>query len=364
MNQGRRASLLGLIVVRDGQLPLGGLEVAAECHGRVLVAGDVDDDTIDALERVATDITVATLSSGRPTDWARPLADLIGHAECVVLPASADGRDLAPALALARGCRLYANALRVTTTAIDLVRSGGLECHRVAARAPFVATLQPGVRGIDEVNGAPEVHRLELAAHNTQPEARDHDGDTTADPADGRGVIGAAGAVVTAAILPPDVSTIDLAEAPRIVAGGAGLDSTERFDQLAQVATRLGASLGTTRVVTDRGWLPHERQIGTTGVVVDPRLYMAFAISGAVQHTSGLGQPDHIIAVNTDPHCPMMQLADLAIVSDANAVVEQLVHATISPVDTTRTDASSSDGSTSPTLLAERTIVPGDRDAD
>ena len=82
--------------------------------------------------------------------------------------------------------------------------------------------------------------------------------------------------------------------------------------------------MGATRVITDRGWVGHERQIGTTGVVVDPRLYIAFGISGAVQHTSGLGTPDHIISVNTDPHCPMMQLADLAVVADANAVLDEL----------------------------------------
>jgi electron transfer flavoprotein alpha subunit len=57
---------------------------------------------------------------------------------------------------------------------------------------------------------------------------------------------------------------------------------------------------------------------------VNPRLYISFGISGAVQHTSGLGQPDHIISINTDPHCPMMQMSDLAIVADANRVLEEL----------------------------------------
>jgi electron transfer flavoprotein alpha subunit len=126
------------------------------------------------------------------------------------------------------------------------------------------------------------------------------------------------------AVQPPDIATMDLAEAPVIVAGGAGLDSSERFEQLAIVAAAIGAAMGATRVITDRGWLPHQRQIGTTGAVVGPRTYLAFGISGAVQHTSGLGSPDHIVSVNTDPHCPMMQLADLAIVADANAVVEAL----------------------------------------
>ncbi|MBU6315034.1 MAG: FAD-binding protein, partial [Acidobacteria bacterium] len=106
--------------------------------------------------------------------------------------------------------------------------------------------------------------------------------------------------------------------------GGAGLDGPERMAQLSRIGAALGASVGATRVLTDRGWVPHERQIGTTGVVVDPRLYLAFGVSGAVQHTSGLGQPEHVVSVNTDAHCPMMQLADLAIVADANETLEEL----------------------------------------
>ncbi|MEQ1703253.1 MAG: FAD-binding protein, partial [Ilumatobacteraceae bacterium] len=125
-------------------------------------------------------------------------------------------------------------------------------------------------------------------------------------------------------VLPPDPATIDLAEAPRIVGGGAGLDGPDRIVQLTAVGTAISASMGATRVVTDRGWVPHARQIGTTGVVVDPQLYLAFAVSGAVQHTSGLGNPAHIISVNTDQHCPMMQLADLAIVADANETLAAL----------------------------------------
>jgi electron transfer flavoprotein alpha subunit len=117
---------------------------------------------------------------------------------------------------------------------------------------------------------------------------------------------------------------MDLSEARRIVGGGAGLQSAEAFAVLDRVAQSLDASMGVTRVITDRGWASHDRQIGTTGVVVNPRLYLSFGISGAVQHTSGLGRPDHIISVNTDAHCPMMQMSDLAIVADANLVLEEL----------------------------------------
>ncbi len=183
----------------------------------------------------------------------------------------------------------------------SLVR--GADSVHVHPDGPFVATLQPGVRAVFGGDSTPSIRRIEL------PRAA---------------AVSEHGAVTTDAVLPPDASTMDLAEAPRIVAGGAGLDSPGRFDQLAAIAAALDASVGTTRVVTDRGWLPHARQIGTTGVVVDPRLYLALGISGAVQHTSGLGHPEHIVSVNTDPHCPMMQLADVAIVSDANAVIDEL----------------------------------------
>ena len=95
-------------------------------------------------------------------------------------------------------------------------------------------------------------------------------------------------------------------------------------EQLGRVGAAIGASLGGTRVASDAGWIPFERQIGTTGVAVNPRLYLAFAISGATQHTSGLGNPDHIISVNTDASCPMMTMANLAIVADANATLDAL----------------------------------------
>ncbi|MGH9074952.1 MAG: FAD-binding protein, partial [Acidimicrobiales bacterium] len=125
-------------------------------------------------------------------------------------------------------------------------------------------------------------------------------------------------------VLPPDPATMDLAEAGRIVAGGAGLGSAASFELLASVAAALGASAGATRVATDAGWMSGERQIGTTGVAVAPRLYVAIGISGAVQHVSGLGQPDHVVSVNLDPSCPMMALADLAIVTDGPALLAEL----------------------------------------
>jgi electron transfer flavoprotein alpha subunit len=192
----------------------------------------------------------------------------------------------------------------VSDEQVTLARWGGLQSHVLTPPAAFVATLVPGIRGVDVSS------TIDVKVHDVVVSDGGPDNDAT-----------------VLAVLPPDASTIDLAEAPRILGGGAGLDIATRFDQLAQLGVALGASVGATRVITDRGWIGHERQIGTTGVIVDPDLYLAFGISGAVQHTSGLGQPAHIISINTDAHCPMMQLADLAVVADANEVLAELVAA-------------------------------------
>jgi electron transfer flavoprotein alpha subunit len=290
--------MLAVVPVRDGVLPAGAEETVAECDGRAVLAGS--GPVAGDLAGVATDVRTIELGAFAPDRWSRALAPLVDD-DVVVLPGSPDGRDLAPRLARCLGRRLLAGAVAVTTERVSLARTGGLVLHTVAIHEPVVVTLQPGVRGVERRPDA------------APPAVTAVDVETTPghDPA-------------LVVLLPPDVTTMDLAEATRIVGGGAGLDDAARFTQLTTIAAALGAAMGATRVITDRGWLPHQRQIGTTGVVVDPDLYVAFGISGAVQHTAGLGSPEHVVSVNVDPHCPMMQMADLAIVADANAVLDAL----------------------------------------
>jgi electron transfer flavoprotein alpha subunit len=293
-------SRLAVVPVRGGLVPAGGPETVAECDGHAFVVGQGAEQAAKTLAGVTRGTVRAWETPGfRPAAWAAALGAVLGDHDVVVLPGSPDGRDLAPRLALALGRPLLAGALRVGDHGAEVVRQGGLVIEDLEAAGPFVATLQPGVRGVESHGDKATISPVELPIGD-EPDA---------DVVD---------------VLPPDAATMDLSEAPRIVGGGAGLESAARFVQLAAIARALDASMGATRVVTDRGWVEHARQIGTTGVVVDPRLYVAFGISGAVQHTSGLGAPAHIVSVNVEPHCPMMQLADLAIVADANAVLDEL----------------------------------------
>jgi electron transfer flavoprotein alpha subunit len=292
--------MIAVVVVRDGLLPAGGAEAVAECDGRAVLVGSQASIAADSLHGVATHLTLIERDAFQPAAIADELAPLLAGEAIIVLPASPDGRDLAPRLAGVLQRPLHAGATAVSAERVDLVRNGGRDLHRVVPEDRFVATLQPGARGVvpNSLLSA-SIKSVEF----TKSRATDAD---------------------VIAVHPPDPATVDLAEAARIVSGGAGLDGPDRMRQLAEIGVQLGASVGATRVVTDRGWAPHERQIGTTGVVVSPHLYMAFGIAGAVQHTSGLGDPVHIVSVNTDPHCPMMQLADLAIVSDANETLDAL----------------------------------------
>jgi len=303
--------MIALVPVRDGVLPAGADESIAECDGVAILAGSGLDDV--ALDGLALHAHLVELGDVEPGRWSAALATIIhtidaGGAESIVLPNSPDGRDLAPRLAAAMNVALLAGATSVSPHLVRVARRGGLELHEIHPAGRFVATLQPGVRGAEPFTAEVEITRHDLDATQADPGA-------TATVADARVVD----------VLPPDVHTMDLTEAATIVGGGAGLDGEERFAQLDTFAGRIGGVMGATRVITDRGWVHHDRQIGTTGVVVDPTLYLAFGVSGAVQHTSGLGTPDHIISVNTDPHCPMMAMSDLAIVSDANETLVELL---------------------------------------
>ncbi len=298
--------MLAVIPVRDGVVPAGGVETADECADRTLLIGS---DVAAAATELTGEVRLAEVGAFRPGAWAAGLATALGDEPIIVLPTSPDGRDLGPRLAAALGRPYFAGAIRVTADHVIVARSGGLVMHTITAPSAFVATLQVGVRGVDP---------------GDRPAAIVSTIDLMIDSGAGSGT-GTGSDAEVERILEADAATIDLAEAGRIIGGGAGLGSVEAFSALSTLGVAIGASVGATRVITDRGWVPHERQIGTTGVIVDPDLYIAFGVSGAVQHTSGLGRPDHIISINTDAHCPMMQLADLAVVADANEVLTELL---------------------------------------
>lgn len=119
-------------------------------------------------------------------------------------------------------------------------------------------------------------------------------------------------------------SAVDLTQAPIIVSVGRGIKESENLPLVQKLADALGAELGGSRPVCDNGWLPMERQVGSSGQTVAPKLYIAIGISGAIQHLVGMKGSRTIVAINKDPHAPIFEVADYGIVGNLFDIVPAL----------------------------------------
>jgi electron transfer flavoprotein alpha subunit len=308
---------LAVLVARAGELPPGSEEAASEAGGRALVLGDGAQRAAAGLACASQAWYCDTGPGLQPGSLAGFLAAALECLQLIVLPATPDGRDLAPRLSARLGRPLLAHAAFARldagrgTVAAELSRLDDRLLVPVEVAAPAVVTLALG-QGQTALAGK------------------------RSDPVEIPGLIPADGSssfldVEVIEVLEADPATMDLADAPLVFSGGAGLaaglgdaGATEVFGLLGSVAAALGASAGATRVVTDAGWIGHDRQIGTTGVSVHPRLYVALGVSGASQHVGGIGSPAHVVSVNTDPSCPMTAMASLGIVTDARQLLLEL----------------------------------------
>jgi electron transfer flavoprotein alpha subunit len=121
-----------------------------------------------------------------------------------------------------------------------------------------------------------------------------------------------------------EASGPSIEDADVIVAGGRGLGAPENFTLAEELARALGGAVGATRAVVDAGWYPYASQIGQTGKVVSPKLYVALGISGAIQHKVGMQSSNVIIAINKDPNAPIFEFSDLGVVGDVHEIVPKL----------------------------------------
>ena len=227
----------------------------------------------------------------------------------VLVPASPDGRDLAGALSALTGWGVLANATGSDWSADGPLVEQSVFGGKLTTRSVFTAdhgiiTVRPNT-----VTAAPLATPGTVTTRQTV---------AVASIADVRVVdqIQAEGAAVS----------ID--DARIIVSGGRGVGGPDGFTLLQDLAAALGGAVGATRAAVDSGWIPYSQQIGQTGKIVKPQLYLAMGISGAIQHKVGMQTAESIVAVNRDPDAPLADFADVYVVGDlfevGRALLEQL----------------------------------------
>jgi electron transfer flavoprotein alpha subunit len=225
-------------------------------------------------------------------------------ADYVLIGASPDGRDVAGILSAVLGRGVLVNAVGVDWEdgpVVEMSAFGG----KLLTRSRFtggsgIVTVRPNVVSAEPASAPGTVEPVAPSA------AAEHGTDL------------------------PDVAVVDrvaeasaaapIEEARIIVAGGRGVGSPEGFRIVEELAGALGGAVGASRAAVDSGWIPYSQQIGQTGKIVKPRLYLALGISGAIQHKVGMQTAETIVAVNRDPDAPIAEFADLVVVGDLFAV--------------------------------------------
>jgi electron transfer flavoprotein alpha subunit len=307
---------------RDGKIKKSSLETLSEAKRRgdemgmetaaVLVGHAVDALAPEAFRYGASKVYIlenALLGPYSPSGYTQALVSLAEDVkpEIIFFAATSMGRDLSPRLSAELGVSLAADCIQTG------LKDGKLEVKRpifagkafasfMLKASPQMASLRPNVFPLIEPgDGQGETIKKEVVIPENQVKDK------------------------VVEILKAEGAELDVTEADIVVTGGRGMKGPENFDLLRDLTAVLPHSaLGASRSAVDAEWIDHQHQVGQTGKTVSPSLYMAFGVSGAIQHLAGMSSSKFIVAVNKDPDAPIFKVADFGIVGDLFQVIPPL----------------------------------------
>ena len=315
------ADVLAVAEVRDGAVQSVSREVVSVARGiadslggavDVAAAGGPGSEAAAAgLGRHGADRVLVVEGAVQVDVRAMAVAELVraGSYGAVVFAATGPGRDLAPRVAARLASPLLTDVTAVDVDGGRIVATRPVFAGKALARVralgtPALLSIRPNVFAVVD---SPRAAQVEAVSPATEAETGYRVG----------GFEASAGVA------------LDVAEASIVVSGGRGMKDPENWHILEDLRDALGdtAALGASRAVVDAGWRPHAEQVGQTGKTVTPKLYLAMAISGAIQHLAGMRTSGVIVAVNRDPDAPIFGVADYGIVGDVFEVAPALAAA-------------------------------------
>ncbi len=303
----RRVAFEAVTAARQAADATGGGEVHALVMGPPGIAARAPELGRYGADAVAV-VESPALERYGPETLAATAAERIkaGSYRAAFFSASAQGRDLAPRVAARLGV-----AIASDVTGFEIV-ADAVRAEHPAYTGKVIVTLR--------LSGTPALLSVRPGAVPPAEQPRTARIETVAPAADPSGA-----RVVVTGLEQRASATLDLGEAPVIVSGGRGLRAAANFRLVEDLAAAFGnAAVGATRAVTDDGWRPATDQIGQTGRVVSPDLYVAVGISGAIQHLAGMRTAKTIVAINKDKDAPIFKVADYGIVGDLFEIVPRL----------------------------------------
>jgi electron transfer flavoprotein alpha subunit len=246
-----------------------------------------------------------------PELWSAAVAQIAteGEASVVLIGGSRSGREYSPRVAIKLDASLLEDVINLKAKGDTLTAHHYTYLARVTetiettggATGPIVVTIKPGVFN-PATPRAEAAEQFDVDLNLPTPRLR-----VTGKTAERS-------------------SRVSLTEAEIVVSGGRGVGSAEGFAQYVEaLADQLGAAVGATRAIVDAGWRPYSEQVGQTGKTVQPKLYIAIGISGAVQHLSGMNKSKTIVAINRDAEAPIFKIADYGIVGDVPQLVPAIL---------------------------------------